>query len=470
MRRAMMARTQRIIEERVRNEMQPAPHAFGRVDALEDGPALSAVRTPNAARVLARVLMALAVVFVAALIFAPWQQTASGEGRVVAFAPDDREQAITAPVDGRVTKWHVIEGSHVKAGDIIAEMVDIDPDIMERLQRERQAVHQNLEAAGERAAAYERKRESLIESRRVSLEAARLKVEVAKQKVAADQQKIEAAEAQRVASELNLNRQRKLSQEGLASQRDVELAEFSFSKAAADVEQARADLLASRANALASEADYLKTGAEALAKIDSAEAEVKKARSDEAYARSEEAKLDTRIARQASQTVRAPRDGTILRILLREGGELVKATAPMAMFVPDAPTRAVELWVDGNDTPLISQGSRVRLQFEGWPAVQFTGWPSVAVGTFGGKVAFVDPTDNGEGAFRTLIIPDESDEAWPTGEFLRQGARAKGWVFLNEVSLGFELWRQFNGFPPSVDPKKLGEAMGKGPVGDKAKK
>ena len=33
-----------------------------------------------------------------------------------------------------------------------------------------------------------------------------------------------------------------------------------------------------------------------------------------------------------------------------------------------------------------------------------------------------------------------------------RGVRANGWVLLNQVSLGFELWRQFNGFPPVVDP------------------
>jgi hypothetical protein len=48
---------------------------------------------------------------------------------------------------------------------------------------------------------------------------------------------------------------------------------------------------------------------------------------------------------------------------------------------------------------VIQEGSPVRLQFEGWPAIQFVGWPSVAVGTFGGEVVFVDATDNGQGCF-----------------------------------------------------------------------
>ena len=36
--------------------------------------------------------------------------------------------------------------------------------------------------------------------------------------------------------------------------------------------------------------------------------------------------------------------------------------------------------------------------------------------------------------------------------YLRQGVRVNGWVMLDQVRLGFELWRQFNAFPPTVTP------------------
>ena len=87
--------------------------------------------------------------------------------------------------------------------------------------------------------------------------------------------------------------------------------------------------------------------------------------------------------------------------------------------------------VSGNDMPLIHEGDRVRLQFEGWPAVQFVGWPSVAVGTFGGKVNRVFPTDDGQGNFRVVVTPDnhfEQGDGWPDDRYLRQGVRANGWV------------------------------------------
>ena len=171
--------------------------------------------------------------------------------------------------------------------------------------------------------------------------------------------------------------------------------------------------------------------------------------SDEASASTELTRAQGRLARQMNQQITAPRDGVVLSVIARQGGELLKAGEPLLTFVPDTDARAVELLVAGNDAPLIAEGRHVRMQFEGWPAVQFTGWPSVAVGTFGGRVAWVDAADNGSGKFRIVVVPD-GDDPWPTGTYLRQGTRTNGWVLLRRVRLGFELWRLINGFPPAV--------------------
>jgi hypothetical protein len=155
----------------------------------------------------------------------------------------------------------------------------------------------------------------------------------------------------------------------------------------------------------------------------------------------------------------------VLRLLASQGTEMVKTGDAVAIFVPDTADRAVELWVDGNDVPLVADDRHVRLQFEGWPALQFSGWPSVAVGTFGGKVAFVDATDDGKGKFRVVVVPD-GNEPWPSARYLRQGVRANAWVLLGRVRLGYELWRQFNGFPPVVtNPDTSADKAGK--KGDK---
>ncbi len=161
--------------------------------------------------------------------------------------------------------------------------------------------------------------------------------------------------------------------------------------------------------------------------------------------------------------VRAPRSGYIQQWFGVTGSDTVKEGDQLFVIVPDANELAVEMKVSGNDMPLIHEGDRVRLQFEGWPAVQFVGWPSVAVGTFGGKVNRVFPTDDGQGNFRVVVTPDNHfarEDGWPDDRYLRQGVRANGWVLLKRVPLGYEIWRQLNGFPPIVAdeaPAKSGD-------------
>lgn len=306
---------------------------------------------------VAKIMIALMAGSSVGLALTPWQQTAAGTGRVVAYSPTDRQQNIDAPVDGRLGQWFVQEGSHVREGDPIVELIDNDPEILSRLRAEREAISRRLKAA-----------------------------QLATQ-----------------TSKLNVERQKSLFEQGISSKRAYEQAELEYAR-------------------------FL---------------------SDEATSSAELSRIEVRLARQETQSVRAPRSGTILRRMAGQGSKLVKSGEVLAVLVPDTDSRAVELWVDGNDAPLIGNGRQVRLQFEGWPAVQFSGWPSVAIGTFGGNVAFVDAADNGKGKFRLVVVPNPT-ERWPDSRYLRQGVRVKGWISLRRVSLGYELWRQFNGFPPAI--------------------
>ena len=42
------------------------------------------------------------------------------------------------------------------------------------------------------------------------------------------------------------------------------------------------------------------------------------------------------------------------------------------------------------------------------------------------------------------------DKPWPSTKYLRAGTQASGWIMLDTVALGYEMWRQFNGFPPAL--------------------
>lgn len=198
----------------------------------------------------------------------------------------------------------------------------------------------------------------------------------------------------------------------------------------------------------------LKDGLSSERQYEKAKIEYKKLLSKKAEAYADLKKAEIKVSRQNTLLIRAPKDGTILQVLPGSGSVFIKTGQVLASFVPDFYDLAAEVYVDGNDLPLINPGRTVRLQFEGWPAVQFSGWPSVAVGTFSGKVHKVDPTVSSNGKFRIIVTPEDQYN-WPDRQYLRQGARVYGWVLLNTVKLGYELWRQFNGFPASYDGEPL---------------
>lgn len=189
-------------------------------------------------------------------------------------------------------------------------------------------------------------------------------------------------------------------------------------------------------------------------KFEKAKIDYHKLIASEAEAASSLAKKEVSFARQQRQIITAPSDGVVQQLLSGNSSSLVKAGTTLAVFVPKSDSPAVELYVGGNDIPLIYVGRKVRLEFEGFPALQFSGWPNFGFGTFSGEVASVDSTSSPGGKFRIMVVPDKN-AIWPDDTFLRRGAKVKGWVLMNTVTLGYELWRQFNGFPLTPDEEAL---------------
>lgn len=427
--------------------------------------ALDAAGSIDAARLLARLLVAAGLLSLATLFVTPWQQSVRGSGRLIAYTPLERQQSVDAPVSGRVVEWFVQEGDHVEAGDPIVVLSDNDPDILDRLRRERDATLSQVEAAALSITVTEAKISALESVRTAAIAGAGLKRQIAADRRDAAERARDGAQAAFETAELNVERQRNLHAKGLASTRALELAELEHRTTRAALDRAGASLTAAQREVKMFAAEREETSADTEAKVQEARSSLQKALADRSKAEVELAKIDVRLARQATMRVTAPRAGSVFRVVAKPGGEIVKEGDPLAVLVPDTDARAVELWVDGNDAPLITPGRHVRLQFEGWPAVQFVGWPSVAVGTFGGTVAFVDATDDGRGQFRIVVEPDDPSE-WPEGRYLRQGVRANGWVLLDRVSLAYELWRQFNGFPAAVEPPG-GPALSSASVAEK---
>lgn len=484
--------------------------------------------TPGSIRRVSRLVLLLLLLLPVLLLFATWTQTVHGTGRAIAFNPIERPQFVVSPIEGRVKKWYVVEGDRVKAGQRIVEMVDNDPNLELRLLDEERAIQDRLRAVEGRVQEIESRIRNLKSSRELQIAVQegilRIERERAQNLVL---QEIE-AQAALDAAEPNYRRQKELfenRQGGLASQRDVELALQNLEVARAKLKQAQRLVQIGKDAVKVAQDTLSRVERDTAAMINAETAVLRSADGDVASVRRDDAQIKVRIARQRAQYVDAPCDGTVWRLLANaeQGGLLVRPGERLAVLVPDIrkhsskvkptdleratglsllmtdastslgpmgglvslvsafhfaspawlltdsrhPGIVAELFVDGNDLPLVRKGDKVRLQFEGWPAVQFVGWPSVAVGTFGGLVYLVDPTANEKGQFRILVEPDPAQAAWPTEDYLRQGVRTQGWVLLNQVSIGWELWRQLNGFPPSREKPDAKSGQVLGPVNRK---
>ena len=388
------------------------------------------------------------------MIFAPWQQTITGAGYVVAYAPRERQQTLEATIEGRIVRWNeeLVENARVSKGEFIAEIRDLDDDYSVRLDGQLENSRTVFEHAKSAADAAE---EMLKAYRRVQTEIAAAQhayVQSAEEKVAAAQQKLAIAEAAIPQLKAAFERADELQKIGNIALEKLQEIQRKLLESEGKVKEETANYSAARAELLGKQSDREAYIHKAAADVNYYEGALDKARGEVAKAEKEMREMESKVARQNTQSVTAPFDGYIVHLSSNGGSQLVKKGDAICTLVPYTQERAVQIWLDGNDAPLVEAGRHVRLQFEGWPAVQFSGWPSVAVGTFGGTIVSVDMVDNGKGKFRCQILPDSTDsQHWPAERYLRQGVRANGWVLLEQVPLWFEVWRKLNGFPPTVE-------------------
>jgi membrane fusion protein, adhesin transport system len=445
--------------------------------------------SPSRLRFFALLLIVLFFVVVFCLLFVPWQQTVTGVGKVTVFDPVNRPQSIEAQLSGRIKKWYVKEGQSVEAGELLAELDDIDPKYLSPLQvpqleAQKQALAQRQKATQMRIVALNRQLASLSVSQQASLPAAGVRVQQNRVRVFAAQQSVIAAEQAEKTAKYNFDRLQSLFDKGLRSRRDYELAELDYRRAQTELERARAQFGVSQQDVSVSSLDQSKVLGDTSAALANVSSALASAQESLASTQAEISKLDVEVEglrrRVSLREIRSPRAGTVVRIMRLGEGETVSEGMVIATVVPFSTDQAVELYVSDWDAVLLKQNDPVRLQFSGWPAIQFSGWPSIATGTFGGRVAVIDAVDDGTSRYRVLVRPDMAkveegrDQPWPSQTHLRPGTTASGWILLRRVPLGYELWRQFNGFPPTVDMTEKDADAGdvkdkKGPIKRKVK-
>ena len=144
--------------------------------------------------------------------------------------------------------------------------------------------------------------------------------------------------------------------------------------------------------------------------------------------------------------VKAPQNGYINKALRGGIGVTFKEGEELVGIMPSQFEFAVETYVRPIDLPLLHIGEKVRVQFDGWPAIVFSGWPNVSYGTYGAEVVAIENFISDNGRYRVLLAPDTTDHEWPIA--IRVGSGARTIALLNDVPIWFEMWRQLNSFPP----------------------
>ncbi|RNL52146.1 HlyD family secretion protein [Pedobacter jejuensis] len=414
----------------------------------------------NGARLLGRIMIGVLVIFIIILLL-PWRQTISGRGVITALRPEDRPQTVQNQIGGRIEYWAVREGEEVKKGDTILVISEtnqsyFNPDLPERLDEQLDAKRNSEIAAEQKIAATDAQISALTNGLRIQLQAAENDVRKAKNTVRIDSADLIAIRNFYQTSRSRLERYEAGYKNGLFSLTDIETRRLKLQEDKAK-EVSQENKLSSARQALSSaiiELDNIR--AKYNQSLASAQSDKSSALSGKASVREEISRLKNEMSnikiRRSLYIVRAPQDGYIVKTLKAGLGENIKEGESIATLQPLSPMVAAEIYVDAMDVPLILDSSDVRLQFEGWPSVQFSGWPSVAIGTFGGKVSVIDRVST-DGKYRILVrqlthLP-KNEEPWPIQ--LRQGSGVYGRVILRTVPVWYEIWRQLNGFPPSLD-------------------
>ncbi|APG59333.1 HlyD family secretion protein [Christiangramia salexigens] len=390
------------------------------------------------------------------VLFLPWTQTISGTGSVTTLGPEQRPQTIQSVIPGQINKWYVNEGDFVNKGDTILHITEVkdeyfDPSLIERTGDQVRAKSNSLNSYDQKLSALNTQLAALREERELKLEQAKNKLEQARLKTKSDSIDLEAAKTNLNIAETQFNRTKLLQQEGLKAMTDVEEKKLKLQETQAKLISQENKLMASRNDIINARIEINRTKAEYSDKISKTISERSSAQSGRFDAEAEVSKLQNAYTnyemRKDLYYVRAPQDGYINKAIKAGIGETFKEGEKLVNIMPASYDLAVETYVKPLDLPLLHKGEKVRVRFDGWPAIVFSGWPNVSYGTYGAKVVAIENFISPNGKYRVLLAPDEEDHPWPTA--LRVGSGANTLALLEDVPIWYEIWRHLNGFPPN---------------------
>jgi multidrug resistance efflux pump len=407
-------------------------------------------------------------VFFLIVLFLPWTQNISGSGHVTTLYQDQRPQQINTVIPGKIIKWYIKEGDIVKKGDTIVQLADtkddyLDSNLVERTKDQLNSKEQKLISYAEKINAIESQINAIENNRELKIKSYENKVEQFKRKLISDSSELVAAEVDYKIALEQLNRGKQMFNQGVVSLVELERRTAQNNKALAILTEKQQKLLNTKQEINIIQLDMNSIRQEADDKIFKSRSEIASSRGEIAGTTGEVAKnknlLANYISRGNQKWLIAPQDGQIIKAKKSGINEIVKEGEMIVEMVPTIIDHAIELFVEPMDLILINPGQKIRIIFDGFPAIVFSGWPDNSYGTFAGEVSMVENNRNENGKFRILVVPDLQFNTWP--KELKTGTGAKGFALLKTVPVWYELWRQINGFPPDYYKTKPSNKNGK---------
>lgn len=397
------------------------------------------------------------------IMFIPWTQNIHGPGKLTALRPEHRPQSIQSVIPGRIEFWYVKEGDVVKSGDTILRISEIkedyfDPNLLVNVKDQITNKESSVSEYMNKVAALDRQIDAIIGSRELKLSQQEIKIQQCKLKLRSDSVDFVVNKSNAAVAEEQLIRFKDLFQKGLKSETELEQREVSVQVAKSKQIESENKVLIARQELQNAKVELNTIIQENQDKVSKAESEKYATLGTLFETEAQVTKLQSQYAgynqRNDYYFITAPVDGIITRVIQTGVGETIKEGQEILSLMPSDYKLAVEMFVRPMDYPLLQKGQKVRFVFDGWPAFVFSGWPGASSGTYGGVVVAIDNFTNENGEYRLLVAPDPDEIAWPAG--IRVGGGANGFALLQDVSIGYELWRQFNGFPPNFynDPSK----------------
>jgi adhesin transport system membrane fusion protein len=389
-------------------------------------------------------------------MFLPWTQNISGQGLVTTLTPGQRPQSIQSQIPGRIEEWFVREGNYVKKGDTILRISEVKSDyfddrLIERTNEQIKAKYASVTAYQGKVAALVRQIAALKQERTLKTAQTKNKLLQSKLKVKSDSIEFEAAKTNLKIAEKQFIRTETLQKEGLKAVTDVEEKGLKLQETQAKIIGQENVLLASKNEILNAQLELTRIGATFADKISKAQSDMYTAQSSGFDAEVQVSKLENSNSnykvRSGLLYVTSPQNGFINKAIKGGIGGTFKEGESLVGIMPEKYDLAVETFVRPIDLPLLHINEKVRVQFDGWPAIIFSGWPNVSYGTYGAKVIAIERFISDNGKYRVLLAPDEKDHIWPSA--IRVGSGARTIALLEDVPIWFELWRQLNSFPPN---------------------